>query len=102
MIYDTDNNPITSTALTVAPNDEKEFSVLVDCKPGYVLTAATANPDVDVSARADPVDAWTDILAGSLDTEPFAPARKLFYFKLAVDAGADPSTEIVSITCARS
>lgn len=102
MIYDTANNPITSTAVTVAPDDEKEFSALVDCKPGFFLTGATDNADVGLFARADPGDAWTDILAGSLDIEPFAPDRKLFYFKITVDVGADPSTEIVSLICSRS
>lgn len=102
MIYDTANNPITSTALTVAPDDEKEFTALVDCKPGLFLTGEAENPDVGIFGRADPGDAWTDLLSDSLDTEPFTPERKLFYFKITVDAGADPSTEIVRLNCSRS
>lgn len=102
MIYDTAGNPITSTALTVAPDAEKAFSALVDCRPGYVLKGSTANPDVGLFGRADPGDAWTDLLTGELDTEPFAPQRKLFYFKITAADGADPSTEIVTLTCERS
>ncbi len=102
MIYDTAGNPITSTALNVAPDSEKLFSVLIDCKPGYVILGEAENADVSLFARADPGDAWTDILAGSVDTEPFTPQRKQFYFKLEVDAGADPATEIVSVICSRA
>ena len=102
MIYDLDGNVITSTAVNVAPDDEKLFSALVDCKPGFVITGSTENPDVGVFARADPGDSWTDILAGSLDTAAFAPAQKQFYFKIEIDGGADPSTEIIRIICARA
>lgn len=98
MIYDLDGNPITSTALNIEAGDEKEFSVLVDCKIGYLLTGTDGgNADVSMFARADPGDGWTDIIVGGLDTEPFAPARKQFYFKIAIAGGADDATQIVKV-----
>jgi hypothetical protein len=98
MIYDLDGNPITSTSLNIEAGDEHLFSVLVDCKPGYALTGTDAgNPDISMFARADPGDSWTDIIAGSLDTEPFAPTRKQFYFKIAIAGGADDATQIVQV-----
>jgi hypothetical protein len=101
MIYDADDNVLTSTALTVPPDDEREFTVKVDCVADYQITASADNADVGVFCRADPLDAWTDILAGGLAIGSFAPSRKTFYFKITVDVGADPTSEIVTIRVAR-
>jgi hypothetical protein len=108
MIYDLDENPTLSTAIFVAPGTEKEFSQLVDCAAGDQLTATANNPDgsanldVDIFARADPGDAWTDIIAGPLAIGSFAPERKQFYFKIAVDISADDTSLIPQIIRSRA
>lgn len=101
MIYDADDNILNSTALMVPPAGERLFTAKVDCIADQFLTASADNADVGVFARADPGDAWTDILAGGLATGPFAPTRKTFYFKITAAGGADPATDIVAIRAAR-
>lgn len=101
MIYDADINPITSAALTIAPAADREFTLLIDCVDGYEITGVTANVDVGIFAKAETGDAWTDIVAGSVDISSYEPARKTFYFKIEVDALADPASEIIAINVAR-
>lgn len=101
MILDTDENPITSTALTVAPGGNRTFSLLIDCRDGYELGAAAVNPDVTVSGKAEPGDAFSNLETSPIDLTGYAPARKTFYFKIEAAALADPAAEIITINVRR-
>lgn len=101
MIYDTELIPINSTNLTVAPDAEKTFSMFVDCIDGYKLTGVSSDPLVSIFGKAEPGDGYTDIIATPIDTTPFAPTRKQFYFKVEVDAGATIGNALFSIRVGR-
>lgn len=101
MIYTTGLVPIHSTNLTIAPDAEKEFSVFVDCIENYKITASTSDPDVSIFGKAETGDGYTDIIATPIDTTPYAPTRKQFYFKIEVDGSADLGTVLSSIRVGR-
>lgn len=100
MIYDVNDNRITATALTAAPDSEKLFTLHIQCTEGYSLLAVPT-PGVTISAKAETGDPFTDIVADPLDLSAFAPDIKPFFFKIEVAEGTDLGTELELIRVAK-
>lgn len=90
-----------STAISMPANSERLFSAKVPCVAGYFLSASVDNADVDIYAKANAGDSWTDIQATPFDLGPYDPQNRIFYFRITTALAAVPADEIVSFLISR-
>lgn len=82
MIYDTSNNPLYSTSLTIKGDaGVATASVRVDCATGRRLTGSTVDL-LTVEAKHSASAIWTDIEAGAIDLGTWNGTRQTFQIRL--------------------
>lgn len=96
---DLDSNPISSTDIVMERDSEAFFAFIVDCFAGFALSASFEG-DVQIYAKAEIGDLFTNISSGSLDLSPYAGELKTIYFRVNVDADADKALYVLQIQSA--
>lgn len=81
MIYDLDDNPLSTAALSVEAGESTSLTVKIDCEPGESLRADVVG-DLLVEAKQEDQPSFTDIEAGPLNLAPWAGARERFVIRL--------------------
>lgn len=81
MIFDLNDNPITSADLSVAAAAAQIFTLKIECRAGYFLRSDTA-VDLAVEARREGDTAWTNIETGEIDLSAWNGTRQIFEIRL--------------------
>lgn len=102
MIVNEHGDAIPSLSMSIEPDAEKPFSLRIECRDGYELTAISPDADVTIWAKAEVGDAFQDIGTTPIDLEPFAPATKVIYFECRCAAGQPAGALIYQIIVERS
>lgn len=85
MIYDLDNNPIFSAALSVPSADSIVLQIRIDCMTGYEFYADTvANLAAEGQKEGDV--SWTNIETTPIDLSPWNGTRQTFNVRLTAAA----------------
>lgn len=101
MIFDENDLETFSAALRVAPGGQKEFTLKIECRAGYFLSATDAPAGVTIEAKPEQSAPFTDIAAAPLDLSPFDGTTRRFYFRVSAAGNAPPSESVPSIVVAR-
>jgi hypothetical protein len=84
------------SGLAAEPGDTRAFSLEIECRDGYELSAFCSNADVRIWGKAEPGDAFQNLHTTPIDLSPYDATVKTFYFELRIDAGADPGTDVIA------
>lgn len=85
--YDLSDNLLTAFAAQVLSASAITFTVRVDCRSGFFLTAETVS-EVVVEARHNGMGSWTDIVASPFDLSAFDGTRQNFEIRLTAEETA--------------
>jgi hypothetical protein len=77
VIYDTEDNPLSSGDLSLGSEESRQITIKIDCGPGLILRAEAA-ADLSIQGRqADEVSS-SDLVAGGLDLTSWQGSREIF------------------------
>lgn len=79
----------------------KAFTLSIECRSGYSLTAEADDANVRFWAKATVGGSFQNIHSSPIDLTPFAGTAHTFYFELRIDGAATDGDEIVSILVKR-
>jgi hypothetical protein len=96
MILDADGNRISSLALAAAPGSDNAFTLRIQCRAGYFLSAVN-DDDVTITGKANPGDAFQNLQSSPIDLIPYDGTVRVFYFNAAIDSGATAETVVPQI-----
>jgi hypothetical protein len=85
MIYDLDDNPLSSGELTVESGEVKTLTVNIDCEPSQFLRAETVS-DLTVEGKQQGESSYTNLETGGLDLTTWQGARDTFFIRLTAGA----------------
>lgn len=101
MIVDSDGNELTALSMTAPAGSDVAFTLLIDCRTGYSLSAVSPDAGVEIWGKAEPGDAFQNLATDPIDLSPYFPAIKTFYFECRIDAGEPVETLIYQIIVAQ-
>jgi hypothetical protein len=81
MIYDLNDNPLSSGELTVESGEVKTLTVKIDCEPNQFLRAETVF-DLAVEGKQQSESSYTDLEAAGLNLTTWQGARETFLIRL--------------------
>ncbi len=81
MIYDLDNNPLSSSFLDIKSNQLQEISVRIDCAAPEVLRCDDI-PELTVTGKHIDQTDWTDLETTGLDLSEWNGSRETFQIRL--------------------
>jgi hypothetical protein len=97
MIKDADGNELTSLSLTGTPGSDNPFSLPIECRAGYKLTAVGVVAGVTIRGKANPGDAFQNLETTPIDLNPYAGTTRTFYFDAVIDSGAAIGSDLTQI-----
>lgn len=101
MILDETGNQITSAAIRVAPSADKDFSLEIECRENYFLSATSENADLQIFAKLETGDPFQNIIETPLSISEFAGEIKTIYFRASADADALAADFLAEIIVSR-
>ena len=102
MIVNANGDVIPSLSMAAPPDTETAFTLRVQCRENYELTADSSDADVTIWAKANPGDAFQNIATTPIDLTPFFPATRIFYFECRIASGQPAETLYYDLIVQRS
>jgi len=87
MIYDLDDNPINSFALSIPSGDDPVLQIKIDCVTGYEFFSDAVSL-LAVEARHQGDVSWTNIETTPIDLTSLNGLREIFEVRLTADVVA--------------
>lgn len=84
MIYDLDNNPLSSFSMSIASGDDAVLQLQLDCLSGYEFFSLSVS-NIAVEARKQGDVSWTNIETTPIDLSPYNGLREIFEVRLTAD-----------------
>lgn len=84
MIYDLDDNPLSSFTMSIESGSAPVLQLKLDCKTDYEFFADVVSA-IAVDARKQGDLAWTNIETTPIDLSPYSGLREIFEVRLTAD-----------------
>lgn len=78
---DTNSVPLSSLSMAFESGTDTQFSIKVDCRAGYYLSASDVPAELTVFARFQGDTVWTNIGSSPLNLTPYDAQRKTIEVK---------------------